>query len=106
MARKEWFAAAFNDEEPVTLQSHIGRGRTGLNRALRKDRHDLCDLGAETGLARVGATGGGGRLRSQAEILKKLSRERNTRLFEADRLRVGEVIADHVDLRFRSGEAC
>ncbi len=88
-------------QEPVALDGDIERIRADFNRPLVEVGRDTTDLHPQTDLPRVGAAqvaagSGTDRLR-----LQKLRGEDDARLLEADGVRVGDIVAHHVDHGFR-----
>ena len=106
VAGVELFAAvALHDKEAVALDGHVGRAGTDFDGALLEVGRDRGDHRAQADLTRIRAAVGVGRARTQALRLQELRGERRIGGLEAHGVRVGQVVADHVDGGFRGGQA-
>ena len=91
---------AGDNEESVALDGHVRRIGTDLDRALIEIRGDGGDHRAHADLPGIGAAVVGGRRGTQTLRLQELRGERRRRGLEADGVRIGDIIAVHVDHRF------
>lgn len=96
---------ALDDEKTVTLDGQVGGAVGRGDRTLREIRRNLCHLHAEALLLWIGAAVGGGGRGTNALRLQELRGKEHVGGLEAHSVRVGQVVADDVDLRFRGTQA-
>ncbi len=86
------------DEQAIPLNCQIGGAGADLDGPLREIGGDGCYSDAEPSLSRVGSTIVRSRGSAQRERLQELGCKDDFRRLEADGLRVGEIVSQHVDL--------